>query len=108
MRIGRGYKSTKTGNIKADGYLKRIEEGKGHGECYGITFGMDKNWFLFDTEVMITVTKHIEPNLKNKDNYYLVSVCGKNEYIDKLVKCTNLRGKKIFEAIKKSVELKDK
>lgn len=104
--MSRGYKSTNTGNKHSESILRRIKAKKGKAHNERATLVGSKCSFEFDNEIWVSVSMYEEPN--NVNNYYLVYVTPKNEWRDNLVKCSNLRGKKIYDEIVKQYKVKNR
>ena len=90
-----------TGNKNAETLLKRTINKKGTSEWGACNVEWKKYHFFFDTGSTLTAVMYYEPTKKN--NVYLISTQRKDCYDGygvTYLKCTNLRGKKIYEELR--------
>lgn len=98
-------KSTKTDNTKVESLLNRVNLRKGTAH-WGNVYKTSRSYsFIYNTGSMVSVTKN---SYVGEPTYYVVKFYPPNEYRPTFLKCTNQRGKKLYDAIMESFKIHGK
>jgi hypothetical protein len=100
--------ATVSGNKKVETLLKRIINKKGVSHWGEHDSERKEYHFFFDTGTTLTATMYYEP--KKKNNSYLIETQRKGFYDGygvTYINCTNLRGKKIYDALRDQFKMQN-